>query len=155
MKTIVTKGLALLVLAFISHGSALAVESLSAAELASHCAQIKANPEGVDGIFCIRYIQGFIDGAVVTDERVTMNVADEYDKEESFSERAIRIRLGQRLSSYGSYYAEFCLGEPVPLAEVVNKIVDHLEDEDVSGKRLARSFVYSALRKHYPCEPGN
>mgnify|MGYP001828141299 CR=1 FL=1 len=152
MKTIVKKGLALLVLAFISHGSALAVERLSAAELASHCAQIKTNPEGVDGIFCIRYIQGFIDGAVATDERVTMNVADEYAREESFSERAIRIRLGQRLTSYGSYYAEFCLGEPVPLADVVNKVVTHLEGKDVSDKQLARTVVYTTLRKHYPCE---
>ena len=154
MKTIVTKGLALLVLAFISHGSALAVERLSAAELASHCAQIKANPEGVDGIFCIRYIQGFIDGAVATDERVTLNVADEYAREESFSERAIRTRLGQRLASYGSYYADFCLGEPVPLAEVIDKVAAYLEDTRVSDTQLARTAVYATLRKQYPCEPG-
>ena len=154
MKTIVKKGLALLVLVFIAHGPALAVERLSAAELASHCAQIKTNPEGVDGIFCIRYIQGFIDGAVATDERVTLNVADEYAREESFSERAIRIRLGQRLASYGSYYADFCLGEPVPLAEVIDKVAAYLEDTGVSDNQLARTAVYATLRKQYPCEPG-
>lgn len=155
MKGIIRNGLALLALALIAAGSAMAVERLSASELASHCAHLKANPEGADSIFCIRYIQGFVDGAVVTDERVTMNVADEYDREESFSERAIRIRLGQRLASYGSYYAEFCLGEPVPLAEVVNKVATHLEDKEVSDNQLARTIIYATLRKHYPCERGN
>ena len=147
MKTIVKKGLALLVLAFISHGSALAVERLSAAELASHCAQIKTNPEGVDGIFCIRYIQGFIDGAVATDERVTMNVADEYAREESFSERAIRIRLGQRLTSYGSYYAGLCLGEPVPLADAVNKVVTQS-----GGQGCARQAASPHRRLHHAAQ---
>jgi hypothetical protein len=148
-------GLALLALTLISAGPAMAVERLSAAELASHCAEVKTNPEGVDGIFCIRYIQGFIDGAVVTDERVTMNVADEYDREESFTERAIRIRLGQRLASYGSYYADFCLGDPVPLAEVVTRVADHFEGIEASDNQLARTIIYSALREHYPCEPSN
>ena len=155
MKTIVKKGLALLVLAYISHSSALAVERLSAAELASQCAQIKTNLEGVDGIFCTRYPQGFIDGAVATDERVTMNVADEYAREESFSERAIRTRLGQRLSSYGSYCAEFCLGDPLPLADVVNQVATHPEGKDMPDKQLARTVVYTTLRKHYPCETDN
>ena len=58
--------------------NAQAVEPLSTRELTSHCAHYVSNPQGPDAIFCVRYIQGFIDGAVATDERVTINVAAEY-----------------------------------------------------------------------------
>jgi hypothetical protein len=153
VRNFVATGSAILALLIASQPSALAVERLSAAELASHCAHFRASPDSNDGTFCIRYIQGFIDGAIATDERVTLNVADEYDREESFSERAIRIRVGHRLASFGSYYAEFCLGEPVPLAEVVDKVVGGLDRaKPVSDTRHARDVVYTILREHYPCE---
>ena len=131
-----------------------AVEALSTEELISHCAVYGEDPDGEDGIFCVRYIQGFIDGAVATDERVTYNVADEYDREETFTERAIRTRLGSRIDRYGpSYYAEFCLGEPVPLAEVVGAVIaDLLKLENLEGRELARDVVYETLRREYPCD---
>ena len=147
---------AIAIVAFLAAASdALAVEALSTEELISHCALYEEDPDGEDGIFCVRYIQGFIDGAVVTDERVTYNVADEYDREESFTERAIRTRLGSRIDRYGpSYYAEFCLGEPVPLAEVARVVIaDLLALEDLAGRELARDVVYATLRREYPCEP--
>jgi hypothetical protein len=131
-----------------------AVEALSTEELISHCAVYEEDPDGEDGIFCVRYIQGFIDGAVVTDERVTYNVADEYDRDETFTERAIRTRLGSRIDRYGpSYYAEFCLGEPLPLAEVARVVIaDLLALEDLEGRELARDVVYATLRREYPCD---
>ena len=131
-----------------------AVEPLSSDEFASHCTEYRRAPEGTDGIFCVRYIQGFIDGAVVTDERVTMNVSEEYRQEETFAQRAIRTRLGRDLERYGaSYFAEFCLGEPVPLAEVVDHVVARLEGIDFKPQtRLAREFVYKVLRDDYPCK---
>lgn len=138
----------------VAPGGVDAVEILSTAELASHCDHYREDPEGEDGIFCVRYIQGFIDGAVATDERVTMNVAAEYDvTEESFAERAIRTRLGSRLERFGpSYYAEFCLGEPVPLAAVVEKVVDTLATAEFTPEdQNARDMVYQVLREHYPC----
>ena len=111
------------------------------------------DPDGEDGIFCVRYIQGFIDGAVATDERVTYNVAAEYDEEESFTQRAIRTRVGSRIKRFGpSYYAEFCLGDPVPLADVVEVVVaDLLGLESLEGREQARDVVYSTLRREYPC----
>ena len=130
-----------------------AVEALSTEEFKSHCEVYESDPEGTDGVFCVRYIQGFIDGAVVTDERVTYNVADEMDRQETFTERAARTRVGARLNLYGpSVYAEFCLGEPIPLREVVAAIVsDLLEPEKVAGVALAREVVYNTLRQTYPC----
>lgn len=133
---------------------AAAVEALSTEELILHCAVYEDDPNGEDGIFCVRYIQGFIDGAVATDERVTNNVADEYDRDETFTERAIRTRVGSRLERYGpSFYAEFCLGDPVPLTEVVEVVVeDLLKLENFDGQERARDVVYTTLRRAYPCE---
>jgi hypothetical protein len=81
-------------------------------------------------------------------------VANEYDRDETFTERAIRTRLGSRIERYGpSYYAEFCLGEPVPLAEVARVVIaDLLELEDLEGRELARDVVYATLRDEFPCE---
>ena len=133
------------------------VEALSTAELMSHCNEYYNDSATEDRVFCVRYIQGFIDGAVATDEKVTQNVVGEYDKEESFSERAARTRIGRRLERFGSsVYAEFCLGDPIPLKEVVEHVVEDATDpERVSRNPLARDLVYETLREHYPCPDGD
>ena len=133
---------------------ALAVEPLSTEELAAHCAHYSENNKGKDTIFCVRYIQGFIDGAIATDERVTLNVAAEYDKKETFAERALRTRGRSRLLQYGpTVYAEFCLGTPVPLKAVVETVVHDLENRTLVDRQLhARSAVYQSLRTAYPCK---
>jgi hypothetical protein len=103
----------------------------------------------------VRYVQGFIDGAVATDERVTLNVVAELEQGETFSERAIRTRSPSRsLSRYGAtVYAEFCLGAPVPLKEVVEHVIDDLMNRKVlEDTLLARDAVYTVLRRDYPCE---
>ena len=133
--------------------SVLAVEALSTAELMLHCELYNDENASEDRTFCVRYIQGFIDGAVATDESVLNNVTKEYEKEESFSERAARTRIGARLKRYGvSVYAEYCFGDPVPLIEVVENVVADLSDKSIAKKSpLARDVVYLSLRTHYPC----
>ena len=74
--------------------SAKAIEALTTEELASHCSHSEKDPQGVDAVFCVRYIQGFIDGAVAIDERVVSNMVTG-KKEETFSERAMRTRVGK------------------------------------------------------------
>ena len=154
-----SSALAVLALLGLSAAPSQAVEILSTEELASHCVELENDPDGADAIFCIRYVQGFIDGAVATDERVTQNVAAEYDDRETFSERAKRTRgvhnyIERRLKRYGpSVYAEFCLGEPVPLREVVDAVTAQLNDaERVSATPQARELVYAVLRETYPCQ---
>ena len=138
----------------IAVSNAWAVEALSTEELKSHCAVYNEDPEGTDGVFCVRYIQGFIDGAVATDERVAYNVVDEYGREETPTERHIRARLESRIERFGSsYYAGYCLGEPLPLAEVAGKVItDLMKLENLEGRELARDVVYKTLRREYPCK---
>lgn len=144
---------AVIVGCFLLAPAAWAVEALSTAELVSHCDHYQEANANEDRIFCVRYIQGFIDGAVATDEHVSRNVAKEYEEEESFSERAKRTRIGSRLERYGgTVYAEYCLGDPVPLREVVEHVVQDSQDKKlVAANPLARDLVYSILRSYYPC----
>lgn len=131
------------------------IEPLSTPELAAHCAFYDQDREGKDAIFCVRYVQGFIDGAVATDARVLENIATEFDEDETFAERAIRSRIGSRINRGGpTVYADFCLGEPNSLEEVVKKVVDDLANRKVLDQDLlARDAVFSTLRRAYPCNP--
>jgi hypothetical protein len=151
IKTLLIGAIALLLLA----DRAESVEQLSTPELAEHCAHYYDDRDGKDAIFCVRYVQGFIDGAVATDVRVLENVATELDKDETFSERAIRSRIGSRVDRLGpTVYADFCLGEADSLKEVVEKVVDDLANRKVLDEALlARDAVFSTLRRDYPCNP--
>ncbi|MGB5258840.1 MAG: Rap1a/Tai family immunity protein [Woeseiaceae bacterium] len=150
-KTLLISTFALLLLA----DRAGSVEPLSTPELAEHCAFYYEDRDGKDAIFCVRYVQGFIDGAVATDARVLENIATEFDEDESFAERAIRSRIGSRVSRRGpTVYADFCLGEADSLEEVVEKVVDDLANRKVLDEDLlARDAVFSTLRREYPCDP--
>lgn len=132
-----------------------AIENLSTPELAEHCAFYYEDREGKDAIFCIRYVQGFIDGAVATDERVLENVSREIEEDETFSERAIRNRIGSRISRNGpTVYADFCIGDLDSLESVVEKVVDDLASRKVLEEELlARDAVFSTLRREFPCDP--
>jgi hypothetical protein len=147
------RGLMLVIAGLLMAPAVQAVEALTTEELMSHCEKYHDEQAREDRVFCVRYIQGFIDGAVATDERVTRNVVGEYDDEESFSERAARTRIGKRLERFGaSVYAEYCLGDPVPLKEVVEHVVQDATDPGrVEANLLARDLVYQTIREHYPC----
>jgi len=151
VKTLLISAFALILLS----DRAGSVEPLSTPELAEHCAFYHDDRNGKDAIFCVRYVQGFIDGAVATDARVLENVATEFDADETFAERAIRSRIGSRIERRGpTVYADFCLGEPDSLEEVVEKVVDDLANRKVLDKDLlARDAVFSTLRREYPCNP--
>lgn len=134
----------------------LAVEPLSAKELASHCVVYPESPDSLDGQFCSRYIQGFVDGAVATDVQVMLNVEAKYEKvdKETLTERAARTRGSMRdLEKTVEPFAEYCLGEEIKLAELVNTIVDHLNNRgEIDSSILARRVVYGILKAHYPCQ---
>jgi len=92
--------------------------------------------------------------AVATDVRVMMNIEAESSGGETIKDRALRTRLPSRAEQRrASGYAEFCLGDPVPLAEVVAKVVDDLNQTVSCGGDAgsARNVVYGSLRKNYPC----
>lgn len=134
--------------------NAVAVEALATEELKIHCDHYDDDPTGTDGVFCVRYVQGFIDGAIITDQRVMRNVAKEHGGNETLTKRAMRTRMRGNIERFGpSYYAEFCLGNPVPLREVVEKVVGELQNDKITRRfPLARSVIDQLLRREYPCK---
>jgi hypothetical protein len=147
-------GCALLLLQLMSVTSANALEVLSSQELASHCALLKTDPEGVDGQYCVRYIQGFIDGAIATDARVMLNAEDAISGNETFAERAMRTRMPGRVDrSRAAKLAGFCLGDPLPLRDVVAVVVADLAVQQNSKTKdePAMEAVYKSLLNNYPC----
>ena len=130
-----------------------AVEPLLAEQLRGYCVSESGGKRSDNEALCIAYITGFLDGAVATDERVAENVADELE-EGSFTERALRTRMVRRMRDRGpTVYAGFCVGNPVPIAEVVEHVVEELTEAEIPEGRAAQIFVYNSLRKHYPCDP--
>jgi hypothetical protein len=131
-----------------------AVEILTSKELESHCVLLSANPEGVDGQYCVRYIQGFIDGAVATDARVMLNAENAITGDETFAERALRTRMPGRVDrSRAAKLAGFCLGDPLPLRDVVDVVVADLVEQQASLSKdePAMEVVYKSLITNYPC----
>lgn len=146
---------ALLVVQLLSVPTAKALEVLTAQELSLHCALLSAEPEGVDGQYCIRYIQGFIDGAIATDARVMLNAESALGSSETFTERAMRTRMPSRADrSRAADLAGFCLGDPLPLRDVVDVVVADLAAQQSSTEKdePAMEVVYSSLLKNYPCK---
>ena len=136
-------------------GDSWAIEPLTAEELSRICADVDLSPENSESRPCATYVKGFLDGAVATDARVAENVASEYDDDETFSERAIRTRIIDRMNRFGpSVYADFCVGQPDPIADVLQHVVEELKRYDDLSGVYAQDVVYASLRRHYPCDEG-
>lgn len=129
-----------------------AIEPLTAKQLHDVCVESPEQTESPEATLCVYYVKGFLDGAVATDGRVAENVVAEIEAEETFTERAIRTRVGSRLKDYGpSFYAGFCVGQPDPIADVTLHVIEELERYDELEGLSAQTIVYDSLRRHYPC----
>jgi hypothetical protein len=127
-----------------------AVEILTSKESASHCVLLTANPEGVDGQYCVRYIQG----AVATDTRVMLNAENAIAGDETLAERAIRTRiLGRVDRSRTAKLADFCLDDRLPLVNVVDFVVADLIEQQASLLKgeLAMEVAYKSHMTNYSC----
>lgn len=150
MKTLLISMLAASCLFAASRASA--IEPLTAMQLEEVCGDAATSSDTPEARLCIYYVKGFLDGAVATDARVAENVVAEMEKEETFTERAIRTRVGSRIRDFGpSVYAEFCVGQPDPISDVVLHVIEELDRYDSLEDVQAQSVVYASLRRHYPC----
>ena len=139
-----------LVLVMIGDGAA-AVEPLKASELRTLCLVYEADPEDPAGLACAVYIKGFLDGAIATDRRVAENVVNELQGSDTFAQRSLRT-IDSRIREFGaSVYADFCVGQPVPVREVVTRVIKELALQPASEDGPAQEILYGTLRKYYPC----
>jgi len=84
---------------------------------------------------------------------VAQHVLDEMEKDETFSERAMRTRLGSNLDRFGpSYYAGFCIPGELPVDDIRTELAaDAAGVDDASASRSARDYLYQVLQQRHPC----
>lgn len=129
-----------------------AADPLGALALKKYCGALKDASDSAEARLCLLYINGFVDGAIVTDERVTQNVVKEVDKQESLLDRAMRTRLLGQLRDFGpSFYAEFCVGKAVSIAGIADRVMAEFDYHSALENVAAQTIVFDALRRHYPC----
>lgn len=139
-------------LAFLlSAKSALAIEPMTLKELSELCENYQKNSESSESKQCVRYIKGFIDGAIAIDPKLASD-SKASEKKPSYTERAIKSRIGNRIKSYATpANNDFCLGKPVLMKEIVYKVKKNILKKAQSDE-LALFVIYRTLRQEYPCK---
>lgn len=137
--------------AFLSVKPAFAIEPMTLKELSILCEHYQKDSASSESQQCVRYIKGFIDGAVAIDPNVASDSSAD-EKKSSYTERAINTRIRSRLKQYAApANSSFCLGKPVLMKEVVTKVKKNILKQPKSDE-LALFVVYRTLRQEYPCK---
>jgi hypothetical protein len=102
---------------------------------------------------CHAYIEGFLDGALVTDTAIVKNVGGEEDIFSSYTLRALRTRVGQvRAPLPATFLADFCLPEEVGRSTVVTDLAEELAVLNFAAEPITEA-VYRQIKQSYPCPP--
>ncbi len=140
-----------LVIGIVLSNGVQALETLGREELLALCRSDSPKEVAV----CAGYLNGFLDGAFATDPGVVDSVVREIETQESFSERAIRTRLGNTLERFGpSYYAGFCIPGDLPMEAIVEELLDAAQQDihHAGQDDNARDYVYRLLQSRHPCQ---
>lgn len=111
-------------------------------------------PKGgeADIALCHAYIEGFLDGAILTDTAIVDDMEGESSTESDYLRRAYMTRLGYgRGRLPATALAHFCLPEERPRGEVVAEIADTL-DIPHAGEGGVAEAVYDIIKSKFPCE---
>jgi hypothetical protein len=104
-----------------------------------------------DVFVCHTYIEGYLDGALVTDAAVVETVARSEGETSEFVKRAYLTRVGSKRKNLpATALAHFCLPESVTRPDIVGSIGDALKSADIISDTLSEA-VYEILKKQYPC----
>lgn len=116
------------------------------------CNSASAVEGSTESILCHAYIEGFLDGAIVTDAAVVESVTSKPSESSDYLKRVYSSRAGTvRGRLPATALAHFCLPEETPRADVVKIIAGAMQS--TSGKEQDSSIaVYTILRSEYPCQ---
>ena len=129
------------------------VQAESAEEaLVKSCAGFIDSKEIPEDSVCYEYINGFIDGAVITDSAIIENITKEKKELSSFFQRAYKTRVGSKDKAIPpTYYAKFCLPDDQPRKMIVEELIHQL-DSEVLNKQSIKQTLYETLKRVYACE---
>ena len=144
-------------LSFVCAGSVL----FSASALAAHvikldslsrqpspvCMVKEENGVQLDHQRCRAYINGFLDGAELTDIAILNKVKDRSD----FLERAYATRVGSGKGTLpATFFADFCIGKDLSRQQIVDEIMNAFEENPPRGAD-ERVAIYQTIKRLYPC----
>jgi hypothetical protein len=118
---------------------------LSAIELHERCRAYVDEPDSAKGRSCAAFVRGFIEGS--PEIHYCAN-AWEKEQKESFSDRALRTRLGVRPHATPLY----CLDSSVSLQNFIASIVSYIDEHPSPEGLTASDVLYGTLRRSYRCE---
>jgi hypothetical protein len=114
------------------------------------CSGTSADPEGSRAA-CHAYIEGFLDGALVTDTAIVQSVEEDDAVVSDFFERAYRTRVNrERRQLPATALAHFCIPEASDRAGVVETIATALIEGSDSPRAIS-DRLYDILQEKYPC----
>jgi hypothetical protein len=114
--------------------------------LLKSCQVLNVTPAALEATSCSTYINGFLDGALVTDA----NNADELKDvaNSGFMERALRTRLGERATEQS--FLHFCVPKAMAKAEVIETLAPYLSKTIADADQL-KSSIFQGLKQEFPC----
>tara|TARA_R110002110_G_scaffold415561_1_gene650782 strand:- start:83025 stop:83501 length:477 start_codon:yes stop_codon:yes gene_type:complete len=146
----------------IAFGGAMSVLLPQGASAQEHQAEVvRSCVAGQDGdavamALCSSYIEGFLDGALVTDTAIVNNISSGKGGAEAsdFMTRAYQTRVG---SSRGvlpaTYLAEFCLPADLPRSSLVERLAKLLASHrfDTAKRETVADALYDEIKRSFPC----
>lgn len=101
---------------------------------------------------CYEYINGFIDGAELTDSAIIENIIKEEKEFSNFFDRAYKTRVGsKRIKRPATYYAKYCLPEDQSRKMIIEELV-HQIDESMLTKQSFKVTLYETMKRVYKCD---
>lgn len=138
-------------------GGVFALPTKASSELDSEiyqlCQNTDANSNAVTSTGCYQYIQGFLQGALITDAAVIKNI-ESSQFESRFANRAYRTRVGNTRDSIpATQYAGFCLPEDKVSNEVIMTLIHDIQDHSLEDRKILEfpTLVYELLKQRYSC----
>ncbi len=105
--------------------------------------------EQIDSENCRTYIQGFLEGALITDTAIVQTITDE---QSDFFQRAYKTRTsGSRENLPATYLARFCLTPDESQSNLIDEVVNYIKGRAMTALPL-NQVVYNSLKSLYPCE---
>lgn len=105
-----------------------------------------------DLAICHAYIEGFLDGAVITDAAIIDSVKEGSGTDSRYLKRAYMTRAGGYSAKLPSTaLAQFCLPSGLERKQIVADIADAIAKDDDAAADVSVS-LYKILQANYPCE---
>ncbi len=120
--------------------------------LVKSCSQLIDSDTIPEDSVCYEYINGFIDGAVITDRAIIENISKEKQEFSSFFQRAYKTRVGGKRDTLPvTYFAKFCLPEETSRKVVVEQLIHEL-DANIISKQAFKQTLYETIKRVYNCD---